>query len=191
MPYGARRTEIMRRGSAEPVSIGGFELCGELCGRAAAYPDVESGAVEDPVPSRCAPVASLVGADRELHPLRGMRRQGHALEAFELAHRPGCGAVALVEVELHDFRGFSVGGIGRLHRYGDGCVGWDRCAIQGEVGIAELAVAQAVPEGEERCAGLMPVAASLIVRLMGSGVGVDEGHLADRARPAERELPAG
>ena len=95
-----------------------------------------------------------------------MRRHGHPLEAFELAHRPRRGAVALVEVELHHFGGFSVGGVGHLHRYGDGCVGWDRCAIDGEIGIAELAIAQAVPEGEERCAGLIPVAASLVVRLM-------------------------
>ena len=88
-----------------------------------------------------------------------------------------------------DLGGFSVRGVGDLHRHGDGSLRGDRRAVDGEVGIAEPAVAEAVPEREQGGAGLVPVASPLVLRLVGAGVGVDDGHLPDGAGPAERQLP--
>src|SRR3982074_1031989 len=96
-----------------------------------------------------------------------------------------------MEVKLHDLGGFSVGGVGDLDRDCDGPIGGDRGEIDGEVGGGELGGAEPVPEWEQRRAGLVPVAAALVLRFMGTGLGIDDRNLSDRARPAERQLAAG
>ena len=105
----------VRGPAAGGLSSGDFEGAGQLGCGAAAYPDVEDRAVEDSVPLGCAPVASAAGADAELDVLCGVRGQGHAPEAFELANRPGGRAVPLVQVELDDFGGLAAGGVGEVY----------------------------------------------------------------------------
>ena len=56
---------------------------------------------------------------------------------------------------------------------------------------SNAAVAQAVPEREQRGARLVPVPPALVLRLVRAGVGVDHRHLPDGARPGERQLAAG
>ena len=99
--------------------------------------------------------------------------------------------VPLVEVELDDLVGFSIGGVGHLDGDGDGPVGGGGRLIDGEVGVLEAAVAQAVPEGEQRRAVFVPVAAPLVLGVVRPGVRVDHRHLADGSRPGEGELAAG
>jgi len=54
-----------------------------------------------------------------------------------------------------------------------------------EIGESEGAVAEAVAEGVERGAGLVPVAFALLARVLGEVVGVVDGDLADVAGPAQ------
>src|SRR5262245_55347186 len=126
--------------------------------RVGSHPDVERLRLLDPLALERAPVAQLVGAEREAHRLRLARLQRQAPEALELAHRPRGASGALVDVELDDLVPRHRAAV--RHVDGDGCGVAQLQLRRGElqVGKRERRVAQAVAERVERRRRALPVA---------------------------------
>lgn len=74
--------------------------------------------------------------------------------------------MALVQGELKRPRRRVGPGVGQADRHGDGVLEADGRGAQPPVQDLERAVRQPVAEGEQLCAGLVPIAASLVDRLV-------------------------
>ena len=120
--------------------------------------------------------------------------KGHFFKALKLFHRTAHRRRNILHVHLHHRCAFALAGVGHLHAGGNGAVAPHGRGREFYIRHAEGGVAQAVTERIERAVGLIEIARSVFVRLVGVvraarvQVAVVDRDLAHRAREGHRQF---